>query len=361
MLNQQIIHALGSNLDCNFARLKCFALLISAVLRHRTVNLTILATTRDGKTCSNESRYRRFQDFFLRFPLCLHSVGKCVLERIPKPMSGYSLAMDRTNWKFGKCHINYLTIGIVVGKVSIPIVWKVLPQRNKRGNSNVDQRIELTRKLLKLIPACDIHDLTMDREFNGKKWLTWLNDQGVAYVLRIKKNVLIGGKSAYSHAKSRGRKPSERQNVFGLSLFFSCKKMKKGGRDTHLLLVSNSFQGKEALKLYKRRWGIERLFGHLKKKGFDLEATHMTKDYKLETLFAVVTLAFTYSYAWGCHLRKSGVKTNATSKRKSLFRLGLEDILNMIQPIASEEAEPQRLREFVSWLSQSKFESIFLV
>ena len=125
----------------------------------------------------------------------------------------------------------------------------------------------------------------------------------------------------------------------------------KNGRDTHLLLVSNRFQGKESLQLYKRRWGIERLFGHLKKKGFDLEATHMTDASKLEKLFAVVTLAFTYSYAWGCHLRQNGIKNNAASKRKSLFRLGLEDILNMIQPNEHSEPEPERLREFVSWLA----------
>jgi hypothetical protein len=29
--------------------------------------------------------------------------------------------MDRTNWKFGKCHINILTVG-VVNKVAIKIV-----------------------------------------------------------------------------------------------------------------------------------------------------------------------------------------------------------------------------------------------
>ena len=178
------------------------------MLRHRTVNLTILATSCDGRSCSNESRYRRFQDFFLSFALCFHSVGRCVLERIPKPESGYSLAMDRTNWKFGRCHINYLTIGIIVSKVSIPIVWKVLPPETKRGNSNAKERIELTRKLLKLIPACDIHDLTMDREFNGKTWLTWLDQQGLGDVLRIKKNVIVGTKSAHAHASSRGRKPS---------------------------------------------------------------------------------------------------------------------------------------------------------
>lgn len=269
--------------------------------------------------------------------------------------------MDRTNWKFGRSHINFLVIGIVVGKVSIPIVWKLLPAKTKRGNSGLRQRIKLTKGLLRLIPAKDIYVLTMDREFNGNDWLKWLDNKGIGYVLRIKKNVIVGMKSAGCHAASRGRKPSGKQNIFGLQLFFVCKKMKKNGRDTHLLVISNRFKGSEALKIYKQRWGIERLFGHLKKKGFDLEATHMTDARKLEKLFAVVTLAFTYSYAWGCHLRHKGLKNNAASKRKSLFRLGLEEILNLIQPKEKREPEPELLDEFKRWLSQSYFGSIFLV
>lgn len=361
MLNSKLIHALGGYFDCNAARLKCFTLLVSAVLRHRTVNLTILATTRDGKSCSNESRYRRFQDFFLSFGLCLHSVARCILARIPKPVEGYTLAMDRTNWKFGRSHINFLAIAIVAGKVSIPIVWMVLPAKTKRGNSNSGQRKELTKRLLKLIPAEDVYVLAMDREFNGKDWLKWLDKQGVGYVLRIKKNAIVGLKSAGRHAASRGRKPGNLQDIFGLRLFFACKKMSSNGRDTHLLVVSNRFQGKQALKIYKRRWGIERLFGHLKKKGFDLEATHMTDAGKLEKLFAVVALAFTYSYAWGSYLRHSGLKNNAASKRKSLFRLGLEEILNLIQAKEKREPDPKLLKEFTRWLDQSFFESILLV
>ena len=40
MLNQQLLQALGSNLNANHARLKNLCLLVSAVLLHRTVNLS---------------------------------------------------------------------------------------------------------------------------------------------------------------------------------------------------------------------------------------------------------------------------------------------------------------------------------
>ena len=39
---------------------------LTSMAKHRSVNLVQLATTEDGRTCFNESRYRRFQDFFLR-------------------------------------------------------------------------------------------------------------------------------------------------------------------------------------------------------------------------------------------------------------------------------------------------------
>jgi hypothetical protein len=96
----------------------------------------VLATTADGKTCSNESRYRRSQDFFLRFSLCMPSVARIIRNRIPTQKDGYLLAMDRTNWQFGRKNINFLVIALVVGKVSIPIAWRILPAKTKQGNSN---------------------------------------------------------------------------------------------------------------------------------------------------------------------------------------------------------------------------------
>lgn len=357
MLKYKLLQALGSNLNANQARLKNLVLLVSAVLQHRTVNLAVLATTHDGKAVSNESRYRRFQDFFLRFSLCLPSVGRVLLSRIPKPLGGYVLAMDRTNWKFGCRDLNFLVIAIVTDKVAIPIVWKVLPAKNSKGNSNARQRMELMEGLLALIPSKEIRALTLDREFIGKAWLRWLDSSGVPYVVRLKKNAIVGNKSAEQLAGQRGRKPKARQTVFGLELFFTCKPMKNKFRDSHLMVVSNRYSGKEALDLYRQRWGIERLFGHLKKNGFNLEATHMTDAAKLEKLFAIVALAFVFSYAWGCHLKASKEVLSRHQQRKSLFRLGLEDILRLLDlPEPNDE-----LRSFSHWIQHSKFSSIFLV
>ena len=366
MLLSKLHQLLSNNINANAARLKCLSFLVSAILQHRTVNLVILSTSDDGKDISNETRYRRLQDFFLNAKLCFQTIGSFILSRIPKPPKGYTLAIDRTNWKFGRKDINFLVISVVAGSVSVPVVWKVLPKKTKRGNSNTAQRKAITNRLLKILPAGYIHVLTMDREFIGKDWFKWRENKGIDYIARIKSNTIISDQNAASLAKSRKYKVKGRQIVYELKLFFACKRMGKGARSEQLLILSNRFQGKEALELYRKRWGIERLFGHLKQKGFDLEATHMTSAPKLDKLFAVLAIAFLVSFAWGCQIRNSKEKESAQSKRKSLFRIGLEDILRIFQTIQSKDKNKRDKRrreiaEFKRWFLGDQFHAISLV
>lgn len=357
VLKELLLNQLADAIDINLARVKCLALLLSSLLRHRTVNLTILATENQSGA-KNESCYRRFQNFFLHCALPLTAVGSLILRKIPKPAGGWVLSMDRTNWKFGKRHINILTVGVVVHNVAVPIAWKVLPQSTKRGNSNTAQRIKLLKSLSKLMQAAEIHVLTMDREFSGRDWLHWLDSKGVGYVLRVKSNTVVGRKLAHEHAATRGRKPLARQKIWSLNLFFASKRIEnKDRRDSHLHVISNRFSGKEALDLYRLRWGIEQLFSHLKKRGFNLESTHMTEAAKLEKLFALVSLAFLYSFGWGCQLRASRKPTQAM-KRKSLFRQGLEDILRLL---GNAHLHPDERKEFAEWFGRSIFIPNFVV
>ncbi len=127
------------------------------------------------------------------------------------------------------------------------------------------------------------------------------------------------------------------------------------------MVISTRFGGKEALAIDQKRWGIERLFGHLKKNGFDLEATHITKGVKLKKLFALVVLAFFFSFAWGCQLREQKIKTSAASHRKSLFRLGLESILAPVDSWTDSNLAHPNLLDFYDWLNSKQFILIFLV
>lgn len=44
--------------------------------------------------------------FFPNATIPLISVGRFILGKIPKPLEGWTLSMDRTNLKYGKRHIN---------------------------------------------------------------------------------------------------------------------------------------------------------------------------------------------------------------------------------------------------------------
>jgi hypothetical protein len=76
-------------------------------------------------------------------------------------------------------------------------------------------RIDLTKKLLKILPASEIKALTMDRKFVGIKWLQWLESQNIGSVVRIKKNGWVGAKTAEQRVRSRGDRPKGLMSIFG--------------------------------------------------------------------------------------------------------------------------------------------------
>jgi len=318
-----LLSTLRQRLGGNAARLKVLSDLILALLKSRSVNLVSLATNSQLKRGQN-SIHRRLQRFFSEWEMPQLLLAEYILSRIPKPKQGYVLSIDRTNWQYGQTHINILTLGIVVGKVAVPLIWSTLPQTSKRGNSNTTHRIELLSKLLKVLPAKDIHFLAMDREFHGKTWLTWLHQNGLTFVLRLRSNCIVGKYLAREHKKSK-RKP---QRIFNMELYFGMKEV-NSKRTDNLYVVSNGFKSRKALNAYQQRWGIEVLFGHFKKKGLNLEDTHLTRADKIDRLVAVATLSLLFSFTWGMLLKKQA-KLSKYYLRKSTFRLGLESIIKAI-------------------------------
>jgi len=350
-----LLKQLTPHFSFNKARLKVLCCLLIGVIRSRDVNLVKLASFQVSNA-TDESQYRKLQRFFKLWKYDWKEQAKMTLSKIKKPTDGYLLNMDRTNWKFGKTHINILTVGIVIGKVSMPLVWATLPQTTKRGNSNAKQRIALMNKVLKVLPAKDILCFTVDREFNGHHWLEWLDEQGITYVLRLRKNTHINGKQAKFSKATRFAKTYERKEVFGLQLYFGVKSIQKGRAD-YLYVVSNKLTPLHALEVYRSRWSIEVFFGHLKKKGFNLENTHMSDKTKINKLIAVLALAFLFTIGFGVLLKEKNTLT-AHQKRKSTFRLAL-DLLNSMFAQPSKYKEKEEL--FEHWVSSRVEPSIFVV
>jgi len=109
----------------------------------------------------------------------------CQVFNLTGPLT---LCMDRTNWKFGKIHINYLVVSIAYKGVSIPFIWCLLTDK-KRGNSDFEDRRNLFDRLLQFVHPIQIKVLLGDREFLSGDWAAYLKGKGIDLIIRAKENL----------------------------------------------------------------------------------------------------------------------------------------------------------------------------
>lgn len=93
----------------------------------------------------------------------------------------------------------------------------------------------------------------------------------------------------------------------------------------YVIVVSDS-QSEEVMEQYKKRWNLEVLFEALKSRGFNFEATHLEDEKRLNTLFAVLAIAFCWAYhvgAWRHQVKPVRIKKHQRPA-KSLCRYGFD-------------------------------------
>lgn len=154
-------------------------------------------------------------------------------------------------------------------------------------------------------------------EMRTARGLFWHQKQGEVYALG-KRTVFSGGSGA------------------SLSLFVSGQRLPNGD---FLIVMSN--RESAILERYGKRWGIETLFGCLKKRGFNLEATHVTATLRLSRLLAVLTLAFCWAYVSGRWLfaQKPWQTKKHGRLTVSLFRAGLDWLQSILMPLCGNKSQ----------------------
>ena len=111
-------------------------------------------------------------------------------------------------------------------------------------------------------------------------------------------------------------------------------------KDQYLILASNQ-QAQAPFETYKKRWGIEVLFANLKSRGFDLEATHLVHQERIEKLIALLAIACTWAHLigeWVALTKPVKVKTHGR-REKSLFRYGLDHLQYVLLNIQQQAQE----------------------
>ena len=316
---------LNQHFNFHKARSDCLAQLVVAMITVKTVNFAHIATAFITKAFP-ESCYKRIQRFFRFLKFDPLSVASMVLTLFDLKDKKLNLAIDRTNWKFGKIDINILMLTVVYKGIALPLMWSCL---KKRGNSNTLERINLIKRILQLIGSKNIECLFGDREFVGADWIQWLDDQGISFLFRIRNNSLLEGAVAIkdffrrlppSKKVKNGETTLWEKNVY-LSTRWSYNKGEL------VTLISNR-KFRNPFQLYRRRWEIETFFGCLKKRGFCFEDTHLTHLPRIETLVFVLTVAFCWSHLVGEDKEaKTPIKTKSHGRKaKSTFRYGFDEL-----------------------------------
>ena len=314
------------------SRRETLAWLVLLVMQRGTVCLWRLAAHVAGRaeTASVQRRFYRFFQFA--------HVDGAVAARIVADLLGlrgkpWVLAIDRTNWEFGKTCINILMISVEWRGCGVPLIWSLLPSA---GNSGTAARTALLDRLHGAFPDLKIAMLTGDREFIGDAWMAWLAREKIPFVLRLRENQHVGreGYETWTIARiAQGLKPGGKIILKGL-----CRLGRDGAGEApgvrlavlrlasgELLALACSSAPRHAFVRYRARWRIETMFGNLKTKGFHIEDTHLRDQAKLATLVAIAAIAMALSVKTGAsaaRLAPIPVKKHGR-KAVSIFAKGL--------------------------------------
>lgn len=327
----------------NKARIRLLARFVTALIVCRSVCLSRLANALPGHV-QTSSHYRRLQRFLATFDLDFAALARLVVA-LSGTKPPFVLALDRTNWKLGKAEINLLVLALIHEGVAFPLFWHAL---GKAGNSSLAARQRLIGQYAAVFGRNSIAYVCADREFGGQAFAAWLSSVGVGFVLRIRGNTRLTNAKGQSrtarglfwHSKIQVERVLGKRRVFGkgLCLFVSGMRVSNGD---FVIVISDTAE--DLLTRYGRRWGIETLFGCLKKRGFDLEATHVTQAERLCRLLGVLAVAFCWAYVsgqWLCEQRPWKLKKHGRLTT-SVFRRGLDWLQRLLLPLCGNVSQQQ--------------------
>lgn len=331
---------LRNHLSLNLSRIKCLSAMVLSMIEGRSVNLSRLSGLIKSAATS-ESIYKRVQRFIKEVMFTRAELAPFLLLLMEiKNSEGLVLILDRTNWKFGKIHLNILYLAIAYQGIAIPILWTFLEDK-KQGNSDHLDRIDIIESFIKIFGKDRISCVLGDREFIGKHWINWLKDEKIPHAFRLKEagQYIANARGEFVKANRLFDflKPNEYVNLGrrkigktdGYEGFVSALR----NADGELVVLIHSPSIEDPCSLYRQRWQIEVLFRVLKTSGFNLEDTHITDYDRLDTVLGIVSIACCLAYRIGemVTVHEPPVLKKHGYKPRSIIRYGLDLIQNCIR------------------------------
>ena len=255
--------AVAKHIGLSATRRETLSWLALLIMQHGTISLWRLAAY-VASAAQTASVQRRFYRFFQFVRLDGTHSARVVVELLGLSGKPWVLAIDRTNWDFGKTTINILMISVAWNGMGIPLLWMLLPTA---GNSNTSERTDLLDRLRAAFPDMKIAALMGDREFIGDAWMAYLQREKIPFILRLRENqhVLREGYVALpisviaQHLKVgdkmivKGNCQLGRANeTLSASVRLVITRLASG----ELLALACSGRARHALARYRQRWTI---------------------------------------------------------------------------------------------------------
>ena len=165
----------------------------------------------------------------------------------------------------------------------------------------MSERKDIMEHFIRLFGHDCIDSLVADREFIGKEWIGWLNDNRIRYYIRIRLDFWVVKPSTGERIRTRWLFNSLKvgQEKFYYKLFLhkgqyvylagSRIKNSEGIPELQILICFN--RPENGVAIYKKRWEIETAFRAMKSSGFNIEDTHLRDRGRIARLFAMVCMA----------------------------------------------------------------------
>jgi hypothetical protein len=341
---KQLAEQLYNKTKIKKTTLKFLIEIVSSIIEGEDVRLAKISSKLSGLSSCN-SKIKKLQRF-LDKPISMIDFMKMILSWF-EVSKNIVLSIDRTNWKLGSSELNILMISIIVNGMGIPLCWSVL---GRAGNSAYQDRINLLSQVIKIIPANKIQAIVGDREFIGKEWFNWLNNNNLPFCMRIKEcqNVIKDKTKLKSGKLFDGEEWVELTDIEFCNIIVNLSGYNMGSDKLILACMKIS----DARKIYKMRWGIETLFQNLKGRGFNLELTHVTSPKRLSNLLICVCLAAIWCYKVGMvKNRKKAIKVKNHGRLScSIFGYGLDEIQDVFRKVMLKEYKFKTIYEAIYYL-----------
>jgi hypothetical protein len=283
----------------NKARLDCFSRILLSLFAARTVNLKEIATIFGG-TSRLSSLYKRIQHFFWEFTFDYTQIARFIFSLFFSTDKPVYLILDRTNWFWGKSKINFLVLAVAYEGIAIPLFWAVLP---KAGSSNFSEQQMILKRFIKTFGQRCIAGVLADREFSNGHLFGWLNQQKIAFYIRLKEdsNAWVFRSKCKVKKLFASLNPKEQWvypnfvNVFGQRCRLTGSRSERG----ELMIIATNADTVHAVYFYLRRWEIENLFQALKGRGFRFEETRLIEPERIAKLMALLAIGLSWAHKVG--------------------------------------------------------------